>query len=709
MLSNLVNSAYIVLLATSSLAYPTPPRGPDSQTFFGVTVDDPYRSLESLESPTTRTWVKREQRLSEAFLSRLSTRKRIRQDLQQLWDYHTTGDTSTFYASYEVVRRRVDHHSAKAFFVRQGTTPYHLLFDPSKMKNQMVAWSFSPRGTFFAYATASDSQNHRVWHIRTSAAMNNDLFVINRTTDMPLTWKPNESGLYYVAYPSEPEEKQYIHQTVYYHQIRKSLGKDQAVHRCTLTPRCNYSVDIARDGKHFFITEQPANQANTHIFYQSTSQRNAHERELFAGRPGIYNFVGNVNEQAYFTTTWDATRGQLIGINLISSTKISQLAPERKTWLTQCSLITSRFACLYMRDASSVLTTFDLNGGGARDVPLSRYGTVDPDSIKAGQAPHSFEFSFSSYLQPPTTYRCDAVSNTLKVISQTTVRYDPARFVTDQVFFHSKDGTRVPMFISHQRGLPHNGNIPTLLYVYGGFGVSEQPVWTPEIIELLKLGFNYAVVNARGGSEYGEAWHQAGAVLNKHHTVEDVIAAGKELIRRRYTSAAHLAVRGDSNGALIAASAVTQEPSEFGALVTREGLLDMMRYEDLPPGPFWVSEFGSKQATQSQFKALRDISPLEGLHQGATYPAMLVMTGNADTIVSPAHSYKFVASVQAAQGGTAPILLRVDEKVGHYGGEPLAKVIQELVDEDSFLLQALAKKPFPIATRLSSSYFQVTT
>ncbi|HLZ61401.1 MAG TPA: prolyl oligopeptidase family serine peptidase, partial [Ktedonosporobacter sp.] len=403
-----------------------------------------------------------------------------------------------------------------------------------------------------------------------------------------------------------------------------------------------------------------------------------------------YNFIGNNGSVFYFNTTQGAPRGRIIAIDTHQPERANwrELVPEQEEDVIAFALmVNQQFVVAYMHDAHHRIMLYQEDGSFEREIELPTLGSII--EITGEQDDNEFFISFTSYLQPPSIYRYDFAMETLSLLHDAEIKFDASQYETQQVFYPSKDGTRIPMFLTHKKGLKLDGNNPTLLYGYGGFDISLTPAFAIQPIVWIENGGVYAVANLRGGDEYGEAWHEAGMLEKKQNVFDDFIGAAEWLIANKYSSTPRLAIHGGSNGGLLVGACLVQRPELYGAVVPAVPVIDMLRFHKFTVGSFWIPEYGDAEHNAEHFKFLHAYSPLHNVKEGVAYPPTLIMTADTDDRVVPAHAKKFTATLQRAQGGEAPILLRLEMKAGHGLGKPTTKVIEEKCDMLAFLFEAL--------------------
>ena len=414
--------------------------------------------------------------------------------------------------------------------------------------------------------------------------------------------------------------------------------------------------------------------------------------ELLNKQNAAYSFIGNDGATFWFKTDLQAPRGRIIAIDATRPSEIKEVVPQAADKLEAVDLVGDRFVANYLKDAHSVVRLFDPSGKAAGEIPLPGLGTAGGFTGKRKDT-ETF-YSYVSFTEPPTIYRYDFKTGQSSVLFRPKVDFKSADYVTEQQFYQSKDGTRIPIFLNYRKGLQKDGNNPTLLYGYGGFDASITPSFSPSIAVWLEMGGVYAVANLRGGGEYGEEWHLAGNKLRKQNVFDDFIAAGEWLIANKYTSTPHLAISGRSNGGLLVGAGLTQRPELWGATLPGVGVMDMLRFQKFTIGWAWTSDYGSSDNPE-EFKALIRYSPLHNIKPGTKYPPTLMTTADHDDRVFPGHSFKFAATLQAAQAGPAPVLIRIETRAGHGAGKPTSKVIEDQTDQWAFLVRNLGMKiPF---------------
>ena len=494
------------------------------------------------------------------------------------------------------------------------------------------------------------------------------------------------------ATPPRPEGEELqqanYYQKLYFHTLGRPQEADALVYERPDEKEWSFGGHVSEDGRHLLISVRQGTERKNRLYYKSLTEPDAPIVPLLDGFDAYYHFLGSEGTWFWLQTDHDAPRGRVIAVDIAD--------PAPKHWrevilqaeetLQGVSLVGERFLASYLKDAHTRVKVFGLDGTFEREVSLPGLGSAGGFGGKRHET-ETF-YAYTSYTVPTTLYRYDIPADTSRVYRQPQVAFDPDAYETQQVFYESKDGTRIPLFLTHKTGLTLDGRNPTYLYGYGGFDISLTPAFSPAQVVWLELGGILAVANLRGGGEYGKAWHDAGRRHNKQNVFDDFIAAAEWLIANGYTSTPKLAIGGGSNGGLLVGACLTQRPDLFGACLPAVGVLDMLRFQKFTIGWAWVSDYGTAD-DPADFPVLLAYSPLHNLRPGTAYPATLITTGDHDDRVVPAHSFKFAAALQAAQAGDAPTLIRIETRAGHGAGKPTAKVIEEAADRWAFLVKVL--------------------
>ena len=687
------------VLHAQTWPYPPARKADVVDDYHGTKVADPYRWLEDPDSEETRAWVAAQNELTFGYLRAWPHYQTIKKRLTQLWNYER----------YSVPRRVGDRYffskndglqNQSVLYVQQELDgEARVVLDPNKLSADgtvaLRTQAYSRDGSLLAYGLSSSGSDWQEIRIRNVDSGEDYPEVLKWCKFARVAWKPDNSGFFYNRFPDPstvPPEDQNNFNRVYWHKLGTPQSEDVLVYERPDQKEWSFRPTVTHDGKYLVLYVSHGTDPRNRIYY----------RELESDGPFIklldqadanYTPIGNVGSVFYFKTNLDAPRGRIIAVDVTQPQRENwrEIVPESQDVLSSVTLVNNRFVAAYLHDAHHQLKLFDLEGKLVRELPLPGIGSVFGIT---GQPDHTEMFvGFASFLYPTTIFRYDFETDAFEVFKKSELDFDASRYETRQVFYHSKDGTRVPMFITHRKGLELNGNNPTLLYGYGGFNISLTPRFRVDRLLWLENGGVYAVANLRGGSEYGEEWHRAGTLERKQNVFDDFIAAAEWLIANQYTNSSRLAINGGSNGGLLVAACMTQRPELFGAVVCQVPVIDMLRYHKFTVGRFWVSDYGNAEANPEHFKFLYAYSPLHNIKSGTAYPPTLVTTADTDDRVVPAHAKKFVATLQANDAGKNPILIRIETKAGHGGGKPTSKRIEELTDIYTFLFKTFGMEP----------------
>ena len=690
--------------SAQALQYPPARTGDVVDDYHGTKVPDPYRWLEDPDAPETRTWIEAENRLTEGYLAQIPARATIRERLTALWNYPKYG--TPFHKAGRFFFFKNDGLQNQAVLYKQASltgVPERLL-DPNLLaQDGTVAVStlaVSEDGRLLAYGTSasgSDWEEFRVRDVTTARDLPDHLRWIKFSG---ASWTKDGAGFFYSRYP-EPVDKALTDvnrfQRVYFHRLGTEQAQDALVYERRDQPDWGMNAEVTDDGRYAVLHVWLGTDRRNRIYYLDLRdphrpQVTAEVVRLLDAFDASYGFVGNDGPVFYFLTDLEAPRKRVIAIDTRHPERARwrELIPQGDDVLEGVDLIHDTFVANYLHDAHSRLRLFALDGRPLKDVELPTLGSVG--AISGERKDSAMFYAFTSFLYPTTIFRYDFPTGATSVFKAPTIAFDPSGYETEQVFYHSKDGTRVPMFLTHKKGLKRDGTTPTYLYGYGGFDINLTPSFSVATLVWLEMGGLYAVPTLRGGGEYGEEWHQAGMHEKKQNVFDDFLTAADYLIRERYTSSAKLAIAGGSNGGLLVGAAVTQRPDLFGAALPAVGVMDMLRFHKFTIGWAWVTEYGSADSA-AQFPYLYKYSPLHNLKPGTRYPATLITTADHDDRVVPGHSFKFAAALQAAQAGAAPVLIEIETKAGHGAGKPTSKLIAEQADRFAFLVRNLGLTP----------------
>ncbi|MCP4759100.1 MAG: S9 family peptidase [Planctomycetes bacterium] len=694
-----------VLAAPPANTYPDSRRDGTVETMHGTEVQDPYRWLEAdvRVAPEVSDWVDAQNEVTFAKLHAIPARETIRPRLEQLWDYARTGTPSKIGGKYYFTHNNGLQNQSVWYVADSLEAEPQVLLDPNTLTEDGTAAisgvGFSKDGRYMAWARSDGGSDWKTWRIRDLKTKQDLPEQIQWSKFSGATWMPDGSGFYYARYdaPSDAEAMQAANsnQSLWFHRPGTPQSEDVLVHRDAEHPDWGWSPSISDDGRWLVVHVWRGGEENR-VLVQDLSRVGTSLEPLIDNFEEPWGFVGSTGGTLFFQTTKDAPLGRVMAINLDApkSKRIwKDVIPESTDTLRSVSHVGGVLAATWMRDATTRLTLHDMSGRHIKDIELPGIGSSSGPS--GWPDDDEVFFSFTSFTTPPSIYQHDLESGETTQWRSSSVDFDPNNYVVKQVFYESKDGTIVPMFITHRRDIKRTGDLPTLLYGYGGFNIPLTPVFSPSRLAWMEMGGVLAIANLRGGGEYGRDWHLAGTKLQKQNVFDDFIAAGEWLIRNGYTRPDRLAIQGGSNGGLLVGAVMTQRPELFGACLPAVGVMDMIRYPQFTIGRAWIPDFGDPKV-EDEFKALLAYSPYHNLTEGVRYPATLVTTADTDDRVVPGHSFKFAAALQHAQSTNAdapPVLIRIDRKAGHGAGKPTSMRLDEAADTWSFLVDALDMTP----------------
>lgn len=680
----------------TKIAYPQARVDNVVDNYFGTKVPDPYRWLENPDSAETRSWVEAENKITFGFLEKIPAREQIKNRMTKLWNYERYGIPIQENGHYFLRKNSGLQNQSVLYYADTLTSEPKVLLDPNQLSSDgTVALEdlvSSHDAKLLAYGLAASGSDWTEWKVRDVQSATDLSDHLKWIKFSSVSWTADDKGFYYSRY-DEPKagtelEQANYYQKLYYHQIGSPQASDKLIYQRSDEKEWGFGPTVTDDGRYLIITVSKSTAPKYLIFYQDLQDKNSKVTELINTFEADYTFLGNDGSVFWFKTDLNAPKGKVIAIDIKNPDKANwkEIIPEASDAIESVSLINNKFIVTYLKDAYSAVKTFNVEGKFEQELQLPGIGSVS--GFFGRQKDTETFYSFTSYTTPSAIYRYDLKSNKVELFKQPTVDFNPQDYETNQVFYQSKDGTRVPMFISHKKGLKPDGNTPTYLYGYGGFDIAETPSFNVMNLIWMEMGGVFAVANIRGGNEYGEEWHQAGTKLHKQNVFDDFISAAEWLIANKYTSSSKLAIGGASNGGLLIGACITQRPELFGAAIPAVGVMDMLRFHKFTIGWAWVSDFGSSENEQ-EFKAIYKYSPYHNIKKGVSYPPTFITTADHDDRVVPAHSFKFAAAMQAAQAGSAPILIRIETKAGHGGGKPVTKVIEESTDRLAFLAAEL--------------------
>ena len=692
--------------AAQRLRYPVTKRGDQVDDYHGTTVADPYRWLEDVDASDTRAWIDSQNAVTFAYLAGVPERDAIRRRLTAVWDYPRYGTPFKKHGEYFFYKNDGLQNQSVLYHQTSRSASPRVLLDPNELSPDgtiaVAMVSVSEDGRHLAYATSvsgSDWNEIRVRDIATGQDRDDQIRWVKFSE---IAWSHDNAGFFYSRYPAPENDNPLLavnrFHRLYYHRLGTPQSDDRLIYQRLEHPDWGMTGHVTEDGRYLVISLWLGTDRRNRVYIADMKDPlhpdlAAASLHLLDDFDAHYSFVANDGTLCYFRTDLDAPRGRLIAIDLARPERAAwrEIVPQSPDVLESVVLVHDTFVATYLHDAHSRIALFGMTGSSAGEIALPSLGTAAELSAESAKDSELF-FAFTSYLTPTTIYRHEFQTGTTAVFQAPRLDFDAGRYITEQVFYRSLDGTRIPMFLTHRRDLVRDGTNPTYLYGYGGFDISLTPAFSPGVLVWLEMGGVFAVPNLRGGGEYGEAWHEAGMHGKKQNVFDDFIAAAEYLIGERYTSTPKLAIGGGSNGGLLVGAVMTQRPELFGAAVPAVGVMDMLRFHQFTIGWAWVTEYGSADSAD-QFPYLYAYSPLHRLRPGMAYPATLVTTADHDDRVVPGHSFKFIAALQEAQAGDRPVLIRIDTKAGHGAGKPTLKLIDEAADRWAFLVRALDVHP----------------
>ncbi len=699
----LIAGAVARTAVAGSIDYPETKKGEVIDTVHGIKIPDPYRWLEDDNAEDTKAWVKAQNDVTFGYLDKIPERDAIKKRLTELWNYERFGTPFKEGGRYFFSRNDGLQNQSVIYTMKDLDDEPRVLLDPNTLSEDgtiaLSGYSISEDGNFFAYGVSdggSDWQTYRVRDIATGKDLSDKIEWIKFSG---ASWTKDGKGFYYSRY-TEPKEGEELsgsnyYQKLYYHKLGTPQSEDRLVYERPDQKDWGFGGSVTEDGKYLIISVWQGTERKNRVYYKDLTKKDAEVVKLLDDYDAEYAFLGNDDGKFYFRTDLDAPRGRIIAIDTDKPERDNwkELIPQAKETLEGAGITYNMFVTSYLKDAHTQVKLYDMKGKHVRDVDLPGIGDAGGFGGKRDQR-ETF-YSFNSFATPPTIYKYDMKTGKSEVYKRPAVNFDPDQFETKQVFYPSKDGTKVPMFITHRKGLKLDGSNPTYLYGYGGFNISLTPRFSLANVAWMEMGGVYAQANLRGGGEYGKDWHNAGRLLNKQNVFDDFISAGEWLIENNYTRKDKLAIGGGSNGGLLVGACITQRPDLFGAALPAVGVLDMLRFHLFTIGHAWTSDYG-KVEDKKIFDVLFAYSPYHNVKKGTCYPPTMITTGDHDDRVVPAHSFKFAAALQEAQGCDNPTLIRIETRAGHGAGKPTSIVIQEVADKWGFLVKSLNMSVTPV-------------
>jgi prolyl oligopeptidase len=698
----MILGSIVTVAVSQTLEYPKAQKGDVVDDYFGTKVADPYRWLEDTDSQETVAWVKAENLLTASYMEKLADRAPFRDELTKLLNYPRY--TVPEYEGHRYVYRKNDglQNQSVIYTLKNLSDEPTVLLDPNQLASDgtvaVASTAVSEDSRLLAYGVAASGSDWNEIRVR-DIESNKDLpDVVKWVKFSGPSWTKDSKGFFYAKFP-EPSSSgnqtfaKLANQKLYYHLLGDPVEKDRLIYERTDDPDLAFDSEVSHDGRYLLMLVNRGTEQRNLLYFKdlgdpATPKIDAPFQPIVDKFEAEFKVAGSIGTRLYVVTDLNAPRYKVVEIDLTNPGRDHwrEIIPESKDLLEDASVAGGKLVVKYLVDAKNQLFVFDEDGKRESEITLPALGTVgslsgDPDR------PQLF-YSFTSFLYPSTIYRYDVGTGENVVFQKPNVNFDPDRYETKQMFYPSKDGTKVPMFIVSRKGLKLEGNNPVFLTGYGGFNISMTPSFSASCAIWIEKGGVFALPNLRGGGEYGREWHESGIKEHKQNVFDDFTSAAQALIDGKYTNAKKIAIVGGSNGGLLIGASLTQRPDLFGAAVAEVGVLDMLRFHKFTIGWAWESDYGSSD-TRDGFDYLIKYSPLQNVKPGTCYPPTLVTTGDHDDRVVPGHSFKFAATLQAAQGCSNPVLIRIETKAGHGSGKPISKVIEEQSDILAFMWNAV--------------------
>ena len=699
-LSLSVAMLYAASAPADKLAYPAATRADTVDDYAGMKVPAPYQWMEDLNNPDVAKWVEAENKLTFSYLDKIPERAWMQQRLKQLWNYEKVGTPYRVGGKLFFTKNSGLQNQAVVYVQGPQDKQATLLMDPNTMSPDgsvdLALWVPSDDARYFAYGLSQGGSDWDEVHVRDLESGKDLSDDVRWLKFSGIAWTKDDKGFFYSRYPAPADGKaissEIKDQTLYYHVLGTPQSADKLIYARPDLAQWIVGGSVSEDGRYLYVTLSNGNDAQNELYYADLGDAKKPDigaaiKPLFTANDAQYQPLDDIGDTLYLQTSKDAPNHKVVSFKFSdpSPAHWKTVVPESKNVLEASYLVGGQVVAQYLQDAHSEVDLYAPDGTAKGQLKLPGLGSVLALSGR-NDTPEIF-YSFASFLYPTSIYRFDMKAGDTASFFTPKVPFDPSQYETNQVFYTSKDGTRIPMFIVAKKGLKLDGSHPTLLYAYGGFDISVTPSFSPILPIWLELGGVYAVPNLRGGGEYGEAWHSAGMFGNKQNVFDDYAWAAKYLVAQHYTTVKQLGISGYSNGGLLVGASITENPQLFGAAYGGAGVMDMLRYEKFSGGALWASEFGSASDPKA-FKWLSAYSPVQNVKAGTCYPPTFITTADHDDRVVPSHSYKFAAALQAAQACDNPVLIRIETNTSH-GYMPTDKRIAQTVDVWAFLAYSL--------------------
>ncbi len=691
-------------LAALLSAMPQQPTYPETrrmdlvETLHGVPVADPYRWLEDDNSAETKAWVTAQNKVTRGYLDAIPARSRIEERLTKLWKYDRYDSPSREGGRYFYMLNDGVANQPVLYVSRNLKDKGRVLLDPNKLSKDgtvaLAGYTFNPQGTLMAYSLQRGGSDWQEWKVRDVATGKDLADHLMWTKFTSAEWSEDGKGFYYSAY-DPPKEGAALsgsnyYQKLYYHRIGDPQKKDRLVYQRKDAKEWGFGGEETEDGRYLVVNVWKGTNRENQILVLDNRNPKTGFRELFMGFDASYQVLGNDGDRMFFLTDKGAPNKRVVSVDLGErKATLKTVVRESKESIQGASIVGDILFVNRLQDATTRIERYELDGKSKGEVKLPGLGTAGGFGGK--RKDRETFYTFTSFNMPNTIYRYDLATGASQVWKSPKLPVDPSKYVVRRTFYKSFDGTRIPIFLTYKKGLKKDGQNPTILSGYGGFAIAITPYFSTGALGWLEEGGVLAEVCLRGGSEYGNAWHDAGRLKNKMNVFKDFISAAEFLIQSGITSTPKLAIQGGSNGGLLIGAALNLRPDLFGAALPEVGVMDMLRFHKFTIGWAWTSDYGSPDKKED-FDVLRTYSPYHNLREGTNYPAILVTTGDHDDRVVPAHSFKYAAELQRVQAGPAPVLIRIETSAGHGAGKPRTKIIAALADSYAFLAKNLGMK-----------------
>jgi prolyl oligopeptidase len=681
--------------AQTGIKYPNAKKVEQVDDYNGVKVSDPYRWLEDTESADTKAWIDVQNKITFDYLSTIPQREQIKKRLTELWNYEKYSAPFKVGKHYFYYKNDGLQNQSVLYITDSVADAGRVFLDPNKLSADgtaaLAGTTFTDDGKLMAYGVAIAGSDRSEWRVKDVETGQDLADVLPPNRQGVSSWLKDNSGFFYSGFKPTEKGKELkettFGQKFYFHKLGTSPAEDVIIYERPDNKEYFVSGFVTEDGNFLIINVGKGTGPQNMVYFKDLSKKDSQIMPLVEKLENDFSFIGNDKSTFYFRTDKSAPRAKVVKVNVEGGDyKWEDVIAEAPETLQGVDFLNNQFVLNYLKDAYTQIKIYDLKGKAVRDVALPGIGSAGGFGGK--RFDRETFYSYSSYNAPPTIYRYDMKTGKSELFRQAKVAFNPSDYEVKQVKYPSKDGTMVPMFIVSKKGIKLDANNPTLLYGYGGFNISQTPGFSVSRLVWMEMGGVLAVANLRGGAEYGEAWHEAGTKLKKQNVFDDFIAAGEYLINSGYTNSKKLAIQGGSNGGLLVGAVLNQRPDLFAAALPAVGVMDMLRFPKFTIGWAWTSDYGSPD-NREEFEAIYKYSPLHNIKPGTRYPAVMVTTADHDDRVFPAHSFKYTATLQAAQAGDAPVLIRIETKAGHGAGKPTAKIIEEQADIYGFLMKNL--------------------